>query len=52
MNTLKLILVVLLAITAFVGLANLAVIWNGALFVLLIGPYSWATLWWLDWARR
>lgn len=48
----KLILVVLLGITAFVGLANLAVIWNGALFVILVGPYFWAFNWWLERATR
>lgn len=52
MTKAKLILVVLLAITAFIGICNTATIWNGVLVVLLIGPWAWATNWWFDWARR
>lgn len=46
----RLLLVLLLAVAVFVTLANLAVIWNGALFVLLIGPFAWSVVAACDWA--
>lgn len=49
---LKLIVFVLLVFSSFVGLANTAVVWHGALFIVLLLPYGWAVNQWFDWARR
>ena len=51
-NKVRIILVLLVALFAFVGLANTAVWLHGAVFIILIGPFFWAVNWWLDWARR
>lgn len=52
MNVYKLILVVLLGISSFVGLANLATIWHGALFIMLVPVWAWAAWWWYEWAGK
>lgn len=52
MNWYKLSLVVLLGILSLIALCNLAVIWNGALFVMLVPVWAWAAGVWFDWSRR
>lgn len=38
---LRVLLVLVASCVAFVGLANTAVVWNGALFVVGVGPLIW-----------
>lgn len=38
-------------VAVFIGLANLAVLWHGALFIVLMAPYAWAVNKGLGWAR-
>jgi hypothetical protein len=45
-------LVILAAVIAFVALMNLAVIWHGVLMVIGIGPLAWAFNFWLAWASQ
>jgi hypothetical protein len=52
MNKVRIILVLLFALVAFVGLANTAIWFHGAVFITLIGPFFWAVNWWLDKARQ
>lgn len=49
---LRLLLVIVLSCAAFVGLANVATIWNGALFIVGIVPLVWLSDWAIERARR
>lgn len=45
-------LVLLAAVVAFVLIANTAVVWHGAIFIVLVPPYCYTLLRSLEWAVR
>lgn len=45
-------LVIVAALIAFVALMNLAIYWHGVLMVIGIGPLAWAFNYWLAWANQ
>lgn len=49
---LRLLFVIVFSCAAFVGLANLATIWHGALFIVGVPALAWLSSWAIDWARR
>ena len=51
MNRIRLLLAVVFILASFVGLLNLAVIWHGAVFVLMVPVWGVAVNRALDWAR-
>jgi len=49
-KTARIVLVLVIAIVAFIGLANSAVWLHGLPMIVGIGPWAWAVSRWLGWA--